>query len=160
MTTSGSKWLTNADDLLKIFRNALIALVPHMTAAHIPWQEGESYDEWDEIAASLFKGIVVSSVRFANEFSEESELPKYDLLYENVKGFVLIGLKVTDSADNTWIFHRFESTKEPFDTVACYLVDSERNIIPDQAYTCPFEDAKFFFLNADAKTIEKISVPA
>ena len=41
-------------ELLSAFRGALIALVPIMDQVGIKWRDEDAYDDWDDIAATLY----------------------------------------------------------------------------------------------------------
>ena len=75
-------WRTSVTDLLEIFHDSLVALVPQMQRARIGWRNGVAYDDWDEIAETLFGKIVVASLQWS--LPEETPIlnvPKYNTWY-------------------------------------------------------------------------------
>jgi hypothetical protein len=76
-------WRTNIGELLRIFRDAMKALVPQLKRAKIEWRDGAAYDDWDEIAQILYEKIVVSSLLWAmpEEKRELFHLSVYGMTY-------------------------------------------------------------------------------
>jgi len=114
MTTETSGiWRSTITELIGIFRESLEALIPAMEKARIPWREGEAYDDWDEIANTLFKSIVINSL--AEELSGALHLSEYDVHYEDYskRSFLQVA---TDSGDRT-AFVKFAMVDRPFDSI-------------------------------------------
>jgi hypothetical protein len=63
--SSTKVWRTSVTELMLLFRDALVAIAPILDQAHIKWRIHESYDQWDEIANTLFEQIVGDSLHFA-----------------------------------------------------------------------------------------------
>lgn len=129
-----------------------------MEAAKIPWREGEAYDEWDSIAEALFQGIVVNNVRLSKEFTEELEMPKYAMMYESVRGFVRIVVEDKSQPGKSFLFFSFETGEKPFDTVRYLAVDADGKVNEREQSTCPFHDARFFFVTDKNEVIEKLDL--
>jgi len=72
------KWVTSVDELVQTFRAALIALIPIADRAHMPWREPNNYDDWDSIAAAIYKSIVLRSLEESLEWSGFDPIQKYD----------------------------------------------------------------------------------
>ena len=53
--------------LITIFSEALRALRPHVVKAGVLWEDGENYDDWDDVATALYRGIVANSIACAVE---------------------------------------------------------------------------------------------
>jgi hypothetical protein len=138
-------WRTTIDQLLLIFRDALRALVPHVEKARIEWRDGSSYDDWDEIAQTLFNKIVVSSLLWAMPEDERGhcQLPDYNMTYTSYAGKTVIIVNCA-SAERRLVFHSFATTIDPFDTVRAWRVDRDGRVLdgdfvlvdPDTATYC------------------------
>jgi hypothetical protein len=76
--TSSDRWTTTVTELLGLFREALLALVPIAERAKISWRDGEAYDDWDAIAAALFNNLVVRGLRYGDATLMQSEFTQYD----------------------------------------------------------------------------------
>ena len=66
--------------LLETLRDALTALVPMAEHAGIAWREGEAYDDWDDLASTLYEVFVVRPISTAADASSGAlPLAPYDL---------------------------------------------------------------------------------
>jgi hypothetical protein len=121
-------WATTVTEVLMIFRDGLAALIPTMERAKLSWREGEAYDEWDEIAQSLFKSIVITALQWGLTQDEYTDVcvPAYGTLYDNYSEFSFLELtdESTDSEDHL-LFHSFGSREHPLDTIKCIEISSE-----------------------------------
>lgn len=119
-------WRTTTTEIVEVFRESLVALVPIMEKAHLPWKEGEAYDEWDRIASSVFEGIVVSTLQWGlmcGEFAE-IRMPAYDMVYSDYHEFSFIEcVNISPVRDSYLVFHKFITRKNPFDTVQSYQIN-------------------------------------
>ena len=79
------------------------------------------------------KSIVVSAVKFSKEFDEATEMPDYDMLYDSMDKFVLIGIDLKNNLqqDRNFIFHSYITKNTPFDTVV-YYQENENKILMKQ----------------------------
>ena len=146
--TTDQIWRTTTSEIMEIFRESLIALVPLMERAHLPWREGKAYDEWDRIASSLFEGIALSSLQWGlggGGFTE-IHVPAYDMVYPDYHQFSFIEYVTGSSLPNSHLlFCKFVTRDSPFDTVQCYEVDDRGcRLGPDPA-TKSVADARFAF---------------
>ena len=118
-------WRTTVDQLLLEFRDALRALVPHVEKVRIEWRDHSAYDDWDEIAQTLYDKIVVSSLLWAlpEEERERCQLPDYNMTYSSYAGKTVITVN-HDSTTARLVFHSFATEKDPFDKVRVCRVDA------------------------------------
>jgi hypothetical protein len=137
-------WRTSVTDVLLIFRDALRALVPHVTRAHIQWREGTAYDDWDEIAQVLYEKIVVSSALWALPEHERStaEFPVYNMTYDSYAGKAVIIVN-EESDSERLVFHSFATQDRPFDRVRSRVVDAEGNAHGDEFVFVPADTATY-----------------
>ncbi len=112
------------DEVIENFRSALRALVPCAERARIGWRREDAYDDWDEIAASLFKGLVSEPLRWALPEPERERfaLPAYDLLVERYVTPTMIEVALTGT-DGLRILHALGTQREPFDVCECRIID-------------------------------------
>src|SRR5437867_12662524 len=86
-------WLTTVNDLMAILRRALLAIAPVMEEAHIHLEEGKAYDDWDELAQTLYKNVVVRSVQWSEGLDLQLRMPAYDMLYAHYLQFAYVGVQ-------------------------------------------------------------------
>lgn len=156
------EWKTSVNELLRVFRTALRSLLPAMEAARIPWKDGETYDDWDEIAQVLYRNVVARSLQEAcgGEVSLDELLPRYNMrlkTYAN-RGVVLVsGARLNRVA----VFVGLSSVDDPFDIVDCAYVDHVGNVVGEIRQ--PFRDVAFSFVRSlgsqqDDDTVTEFSV--
>lgn len=118
-------WRTTVTDTLRIFRDALCALVEPLARARIEWRDGSSYDDWDEIAQLLFEKIVIASVGWGVPERDRRSLtiPRYDDTLDSYAGMSPITVHVEGMGH--LVFHSFGTRDEPFDVVKALRVDEQ-----------------------------------
>lgn len=144
-------------DLLMIFRDALIALVPSMNRAMIPWREGESYDDWDLITEALYRSIVVGSCEDLLEHSRP--IARYGFMIPDYLAHSFIAVSLPRNGPTPAAFVRFATLEVPFDMVrvrtlapAGYTVTSTLDV--------PADGVSFsLFANRDGRFTKAEHVP-
>lgn len=101
------------EKLFGVFHTGLIALVPIFESAELTWKEPDAYDEWDTVAAALYKSIIGSAVEFAQFDSDIVELIPYD---RRVNSYSQYSYLAEAKSGSLSAFICFESDKEPFDS--------------------------------------------
>jgi hypothetical protein len=114
------------DEVLLNFREALTALIPMAERAGIGWRRIDAYDQWDNIAASLFSGLVEAplSQLFPEAERERFALPAYDLLVERCESSAVLEVLLPGER-RIRLFHAFETRDAPFDTCESRLIDPD-----------------------------------
>ena len=142
MSADTSMWRTTITMLLLNFRSALIAILPYMDAIKIGWKDDEAYDDWDDIASSLYRNMVMNSIRHSSECRYDLELAPYDLLVSSYKRmYITVIYKQFDKL----AFIGFSSKSEAFDSVKCVPIQAGKvnNAIEEILYfpvsECQFE---------------------
>ena len=118
-------WATSVDELVQIFRTALIALIPIADRAHMSWREPDNYDDWDSMAAAIYESIVSRSLEESSEWKKFDPVPKYDWRtsrYSN-NSFLTAG-----DEPGACAFICFETSASPFDTCLFGRLD-ESNVV-------------------------------
>jgi hypothetical protein len=67
-------------ELVGLFREALLALLPVMERSRIRWREGQSYDPWENIERMLYESIIGSCVENAMPIGSIKRLASYGLV--------------------------------------------------------------------------------
>ena len=134
-------------EIISNFRAALMAMLPVLEKANIPWRNVGMYDDFDGIAESLFEWMVLHKLEnnAIEQFDTVPELAKYGYIYKNYskKSFIQVIIEKDETFD-LYVFN-FISTKDtPFDTMICNIIDFDGNL-KDQDVEVPFEGAKFRF---------------
>ncbi|MBB5295862.1 hypothetical protein E5F05_10330 [Deinococcus metallilatus] len=130
-------------ELMEVFREALIALIPALERARIAWRSPEAYDDWDAIAETLFEQIVVNSIRHGlAEDYQEVRLNRWGLK---------IGLDWIEvvpqggAAGHRLAVVAFETRQAPFDMILAEVLDETDVPLQEDAVEIPFEGARFYF---------------
>lgn len=98
-------WNVSVKDLLMNFQGALVALVPWLEKSKIPFVEGESYDDWDMISSTLYETMVINSIKYSTEFSNNQyPFAKYDYPYDNYEGLSFILAENPEKSSDFTIF--------------------------------------------------------
>jgi hypothetical protein len=143
-------WRTTVSQLLLVFRDASRALVPHVEKVRIEWRDSSAYDDWDDIAQTLYEKIVVSSVLWAmpEEERERCEFPKYNMTYSSYSGKTMITVNRASAAERL-VFHSFTTATDPFDKARACRVDANGRVL----------DSDVVLLDADTATYS-VETPA
>jgi hypothetical protein len=140
-------WRTRVTDLLLIFREALQVLAPVVKKAGINYEDDLAYDDWDNIAQSLYTNIVERSVRSAAGLDEDLTLPSYAMLYERYEQNALIlVLHPRHASAEPVVFHSFASRQGSFDTVVGVVLTGNRRTEGVPLWEAPAAGARFGLL--------------
>ena len=115
-------WNVSIYKLLSNLQGALKALAPWMNLSNIPYSEQSSYDDWDSIAESLYKAIIVNSIAHSKNFNHQNQFPQYDIHYNSYKGLNFIALEQKNNNDHYFAFVSFSGGTE-FDLVNYCKID-------------------------------------
>jgi len=146
-------WKTSVNELLTIFRGALTSILPWIEKAKIEWKEGESYDDWDNIASSLYNNIVCSSLM--GEVLDEYSIAEYSFVYENYSDIDFILVMSNNYKNNILAFVSFQSIVSPFDCVEVAMLDNSLEIV--EHLTLKLDNLEFAFMKKNNATRAIIS---
>lgn len=156
------EWTTTVDELVGHFRDALLALIPVFEQAHLPWREGEAYDQWDDVAAVLYDRLVREPLNWALADGDDLALSDYDLVLPTWSDRSFIAVRHPQvSRDSAAVFLRLESRLESLDTVAIGVLD-EGGTIGSQTTSLPFVDVSFVLVHRSQglnEAVSSLSVP-
>ena len=125
-------------ELLSIFRDGLITLIPIAERADIIWSGPDVYDPWEEMSEGLFSGIVTSVMYNLHQFSIES-VPKYDFTIPNYRQSSFI---TCPNAPGNNAFLSLKSIVSPFDHATLLLLEDDLSST-DEFVDVSFERADF-----------------
>jgi hypothetical protein len=152
-----NNWKTSVTELLVILRGALMAIIPWLEKAKIKWTDEEAYDDWDNIAESLYQNIVCSSL--TGEIASEYQIAKYNLNYEDYSSINFIGVRHKDNSEKKFAFVAFQSNLSPMDSVKVAGLDKLDKVID---YTkLKLDSLDFVFvknLNGKKEVIDSIEI--
>lgn len=136
-------WRTRVEHLMSIFRDSLLALIPHLEAARIPWREEEAYDEWDNISEALFENIVLRSIRWGVAgVGSDVVFPTYGHVHGDYGGRALIEVFNGEPPESPrWVFLRLGSEESPLDSVKCLRMAQDGKVLTAEARSVPFANA-------------------
>ena len=138
-------WTTRVERLMSIFRDSLLALIPHLEAARIPWREDEAYDEWDNIAGALFENIVLRSLRWGlGDLGTDLTFPSFGHVHENDASRAVIEVFVGEPPESPeWAFMRLGSKKDPLDRILCLRMAQDGKVLADEVRILPFANTSY-----------------
>ena len=122
---SNDIWQVSTTELMMIFRESLISLIPAMEKAKIPWKDGEAYDDWDNICEVLFKNAVCNNITYKGE--SEKPFVQYGMTYKSYINNSFIGISVPDYQSPYVVFVEFKTEKDIFDCIRVDLLDNNLN---------------------------------
>lgn len=117
-------WSTTVTELVSFFKGALTATIPWLEKAHIPWKEPYAYDDWDNIASTLYNNIVCKSLM--PEGMDAHPVAQYDLRYTHYRNlsFILI-----HDADRRLAFIGFKSKVQPLDSIEAAILNEDDDVV-------------------------------
>jgi hypothetical protein len=134
-------------EIISNFRAGLMAMLPVLEKANIPWRNVGMYDDFDGIAESLFEWMVLHKLEnnAIEQFDVVPELAKYGYIYKNYskKSFIQVIIEKDENFD-LYVFNFISTKNAPFDTLICNIIDFDGNL-KDQDVEVPFEGTKFRF---------------
>lgn len=140
-------WHSNANNLMKNFRDSLVSLLTIFEEAHIGWRDDNQDEEFESIVESLFDGIVLSKLqnKILEKDDGEGKTPKYGFYHRDYKGMSFVEI-ITGQPKQVglYVFNFISSDKRPFDTVNCVKIDKTGKIIQKEA-AFDFADVSFRF---------------
>jgi hypothetical protein len=136
---------TDVRSLIFLYRRALVALVPIVEEAQIPWRDGEAYDDWDAIAEALFDRLVLESARWsvAPQAREKVRLPRYGFTQADYSQLSFITVDNVAGSGRTAVFVRLGTSVDPFDTVIYSVADQAWRTTDEEVYRTPLATAEF-----------------
>lgn len=110
-------------DLIGIFREGLVALIPVADRARIAWRGPAVYDPWEDVERALFASIVASVVENAVP-DPPRPLPKYGLVYGSYADLSFFTDQTARLGGERLVFLALTTAQEPFDTIRFLDVDA------------------------------------
>jgi hypothetical protein len=153
-----SKWRTSIDELIRLFGDAIRALVPIAERAHMAWKEPDAYDDWDQICEAIYRSIVIGSIEFTEGIGTFLPVPDYDRRINSYEKNSFIG--DMNSKDEV-AFVCFETKTAPFDMCLFAVLDRDLKVVGNKRVATA--DVKFNFVCRDRdrgtlKLIERLTV--
>ncbi len=116
-------WNTTIDELIENFRGVLNAILPWVEKNQIPYEEGLAYDDWDNLATTLFNTFVINSICSSKQFNlAMPDFAKYDFFYDDYKNLSFIIINGTEDETELLVFVSFVNIKN-FDEVNVKKID-------------------------------------
>ncbi len=143
----------SVNQLLEIFRGAIISIIPWLEKAKIEWQNGKSYDDWDNISIALFQNIVCSSL--TGEVSSEYSIAKYEFQYLEYSQLDYILVHTKEHKYKKLAFVSFQSISTPLDFVKVAILDDSEKVL--EYIDLPNNNLEFIFNKLTNGVKEKIS---
>jgi hypothetical protein len=141
LVTKGISWETDVDEMVSIFRQGLISLIPVFDKARITWKGDSTYDDFERIAEALYDSIVRDSMANASSLQSALQLARYGVTQP---GRELSRILVNDPADRLAL-HELDTRLEPFDTIVCLRVDDGGRDLTDCITEIAFDGAHFLY---------------
>lgn len=119
-------WETSVNEAVGIFREGLLALIPIVEKAKMPWADPYAYDDWDVIAQGLYEGIVILSLTHSTQWHDFEEIPEFDHRISDYSNRSYIFLAEVGEQKPFLCFH---SVKAPFDTALVAILDEHQKVV-------------------------------
>jgi hypothetical protein len=144
-------WATSTNELAFIFHDALIALAPIAERARMSWQEPNNYDDWDSMAAAIYKSIVIGSLGHAAEWENFDALPEYD---ERISSYSDNSFLTALEDKRTLAFVCFETISTPFDTCLFARLNNEGEVLASERRS--FSETRLLLAGRSGATVRMI----
>ena len=157
MVIMNTFWKISVNELLNIFRGALLALIPWLEKAKISWKDDEAYDDWDNIVESLYKNIVCASLY--SEVADNYSIAKYLYTYDNYSLIDYIEIRIKDNSEKKFAFVAFQSDFSPLDSIKVAELDKKNKVIG--YINLKIDDFEFLFvknINGKKEVIHDVEV--
>ena len=133
-------------------QDQLATATPGLERARIPFRDGQAYDQWDAIAAALYRQLVVEPLSWAVRGRAGAlQLPPYEFELANYTG--MNSLRVTTTTTSSLIegeslaFSGFTSLTSTFDAVRLVRLDERQRSMGSM--TLPWAAAKVELFEQD-----------
>lgn len=137
LTGAPNHWRVTVNDLVSIFRQGLLDLIPTFGRAEIRWRD-DPYDDFDRIAEALYDSIVRDSVRYSITTRAAFEVARYGM-HDTGRPYSRI---LVNDANSGLALLDLATGQEPFDTIECLQVGPDGREIRE-AGTLSFQGATF-----------------
>jgi hypothetical protein len=124
--SSEASWTTSTDELVRLFEDAIRALIPIAERAQMAWKEPAAYDDWDRICEAIYRSIVIMSIEHSEGVGVSLPILDYDFRIRCYDQNSFIGRK--GSGENA-AFVCFETASAPFDTCLFAVLDRKLNVV-------------------------------
>lgn len=135
----------SVSDLIHNFRSGLIALIPIFEKMGIGWHDEEQSEEFDGIAESLYKWIVIAKLEnYINDnYGFIPSFSNYSFHYKDYAKLCFISIdSEIEENEEYFVFVSFKSYEWAFDTIICNKIGKNGAII-EKDLELSFEDANF-----------------
>lgn len=146
-------WVVSVHKLILIFKDSLGSIMPYFEMAKIPWEADNAYDEWDDVAASLFNALVISNIKFSQEFHEEVKVPKYGFDPNFLIDTTFLVAKTANDPDKIFFLKNLMIEN---DSVECMIY--EKDLTHGIKHRLAFSEVKFYLMDENKKLYDKITV--
>lgn len=143
-----SLWETTVNELMEIFHQALLAMIPIAEKARMPWKEPDTYDDWDEICEVIYKSIIIQSIRNDDKNIKLQPILKYDA---RVDDYSQLSFITKEQSSEYLAFVCFETSQAPFDVCLFAVLDAQGKVTGQQRY--PLSATKFLFAGRNSHGI-------
>jgi hypothetical protein len=132
------------DELLTVFRSALLSLLPCADQAKLAWTDDSASPAWEKLTSATFDAFVRSPIQSDRlRDHDAAPLARYDLDLHGYAETSWIGVGQTDCVGVALI--RLLSVSEPFDHVQVADIDLETGAAIGRRLI-PWADATFFLV--------------
>lgn len=153
---SGRLWHVTISELIHIFRQALIDLIPTFDRARIEWRGDQTYDDFERVAEALYDSIVRDAIESAQGFQTAIPLARYGLRESKDRSWILV-----NDPSLRLSLYQLASSGSPFDTIECVPIDSEGKQL-QEIKVVRFDGARFLyearFPDATTETVYEVDV--
>ena len=132
-------WHTSVTELVSILQESFISLVPILERSHVPWRDGDSYDQWDAIAEVLFATLCREPLEWA--IGSDLGLAPYDMEVADYSDCSFIVALHQELPPGRAALQRLRTVQMPFDTIEVALLD--QGFHATGSATVPLRECRF-----------------
>lgn len=136
---AGAVWRVTINDLIGIFRQALIDLIPTFERARIQWRGDQTYDDFERVAEALYNSIIRDSVGSARDFQTAFPIARYGFRESKKHSRILV-----NDPSLRLSLRQLVSVANPFDTIESVRIESTGEEL-EETNDLPFEGARFIY---------------
>lgn len=148
----------SVNELLEVFRNASIDLVPWVERVGIRWKDGESYDDWDNITEALYTSIVCSTL--LGEVADDYDMARYGFRCDDYSKTNHILVRSRSAKEVEMAFIGYSSIAHPMDAIRVAVLSRDGKSIAEQILQ--HENLDFIFIqfhsNGSRDAIDEVDI--
>ena len=132
-------------EVVRNFRACLLAVLPFVERAGIPWQRPSAYDDWDRLVDAIYEALVANFLSgcLAPMRQQALRLARYDLLVEDYRQLSFLEVIQNPPGDDLLMFHALGTRTTAFDVAEIRRISKDGKPLSDTLEELPFDGLTF-----------------